>query len=463
MKFPRFFISPPLLLAYFFNPRLPLKSFSISCEIDCSFRVFYNGKLLIMDRLGKALVLSLLVICLFSGAVSGSPIIASDLVLFVGLSGNDETGKGSRGFPFRTLEKAAREAVPGTTIYVRGGHYLAANELIFASGTADNPITIQPFEDERVVFDGIGSSVGLFGHIILISGSKHIIFQGFEVRNSAGRGISVYESEHIQIKDNVVYHTQRRAIGGSGHGLTFEGNEIYQAVLENEHEALNLQGGWSSALRTAKRADGSASTDILIKDNFVHDVWGEGINALFADNVVIEGNEVRDAYGVNIYIDHAYDVTVDNNLLYSTNPLFYRSDHFNSPAHGISMANELYTDPPNTQIEQITIKNNTIMNTGTGIRYWQDIGNKHVENSYRNIVIINNIISETMDEAISFAYIDTDAYAEPNATLSFNTLHEGANGVTLNLGNPTAWEIRNNSWPDRVLDKHIYIPIAITQ
>ncbi|NUT30960.1 MAG: DUF1565 domain-containing protein [Streptomyces sp.] len=74
--------------------------------------------------------------------------------LVVATDGSD-SAPGTLDRPLRTVQRAVDLAKPGDVITVRGGTYaLADNITITTSGTAAQPITLGPYQGERVVVDG---------------------------------------------------------------------------------------------------------------------------------------------------------------------------------------------------------------------------------------------------------------------------------------------------------------------
>jgi hypothetical protein len=68
--------------------------------------------------------------CLVCGAgLSGAP--ASAATLYVATNGNDATGSGSWAAPFRTLNYALQQAVPGDVVEARSGLYQENGEVRF--------------------------------------------------------------------------------------------------------------------------------------------------------------------------------------------------------------------------------------------------------------------------------------------------------------------------------------------
>lgn len=372
-----------------------------------------------------------------------TPTNARAAVLYVAVHGDDHHGNGSWDRPYATLSHAAAQAKPGDTIYVRGGVYKAVQQTISAHGTVAAPITIQPQDGEQVILDGSGANIGAHDSIINIENASYVILAGFEVRNSSGRGISVRKSEHIVVRDNRVHDIDTRGIGGSGHNLLFEGNEVWHAALQNEGQRMD--GGWAAAMSTWSQDDGSLSTNIIFRNNYVHDSWGEGIIALLADNVVIENNTIHDTFSVNLYVDNATNVLIQSNYLYATTHTYDRQS-LGYPATGINLANEEYA--VRNPVRDIVIANNLIVGTGRGLNFWHDTSNSDFENSYQDIHIVYNVIKDTFSYPIRFFEISSNHRQPNNVLLQNNIIFKGQDGQTIDVGNQNAWVILYNNWPD---------------
>ena len=65
-------------------------------------------------------------------------------IIYVAENGNDYTGNGSSGNPYRSIAKAADEAIAGTTVLVRAGTYIEENIRPKESGTEDAMIVFRP-------------------------------------------------------------------------------------------------------------------------------------------------------------------------------------------------------------------------------------------------------------------------------------------------------------------------------
>jgi hypothetical protein len=73
--------------------------------------------------------------------------------IFVAINGDDVSGIGTIELPFKTIQKAAKVALPGDVVQVRAGIY-RETVIPSKSGTAGNPITFQPYQNEMVTISG---------------------------------------------------------------------------------------------------------------------------------------------------------------------------------------------------------------------------------------------------------------------------------------------------------------------
>lgn len=83
--------------------------------------------------------------------------------IYVSETGNDYTGNGSSGSPYRSIKKAAGEATAGTTVLIRPGTYIEDDIRPKESGKEDAMIVFRPEKDSdkgkviikhKDVFDG---------------------------------------------------------------------------------------------------------------------------------------------------------------------------------------------------------------------------------------------------------------------------------------------------------------------
>lgn len=374
-------------------------------------------------------------ILLYLFLLIGIPLSIHAADFYISPTGDDSSGDGSISSPWRTLGEAQNHVGDGDTIYCREGVYSATKEWLWCGGSVSQPITIRNYPGETPIFDGAAETFSESEAIIAFE-TQNLILDGLVVRNNdTGRGISAYQSENITVQNCTVYNIATRGLGGSGRYMNFISNEVYNCCNANENGAMG-SSGWPSALSTYYWwSTGDRSSNIVIRGNYVHDNWGEGINALNSDGVTIADNRVADNYAVLIYLDSARYANVERNYLTATNSNFFRSDNGNA-AVCISIANELSTDEPP---EDILIANNILYSPYKGIGFWQADTNPGTDNRYENVRIYYNVILCPSNVAMRFdAPIGSTSGNECR-----NNIIESSN-VTFDT--PGAWTFSHNDW-----------------
>ena len=95
------------------------------------------------------------------------PFVGGPPAYYVSPTGSDQN-PGTISLPWKTIQKAANSAVPGSTIYIRGGTYNERVNLINRRNTSGAYITIINYPGESVILDGTGIGVqygeGLIHH-----------------------------------------------------------------------------------------------------------------------------------------------------------------------------------------------------------------------------------------------------------------------------------------------------------
>ena len=383
--------------------------------------------------------------------VSAFPLWAGRV--FVSSTGNDSNGDGSISNPYLTLEKASQEAAPGDTIYLRGGTYLCADinsrhEISGTDGTASAPIVVRPYQNETVILDGTGYSLSTNDGVLRIKVDYYVV-EGLTVCHSSQRGIHFSGSHHLTIRNCTVYDIQLRAIGGYGEYITIENNLVYNSALVNEN-AVMMPGGWPGVIQVVESwSTGASSRHITIRNNHVHDCWGESILISHSIDVLVEGNRLENGFSVYLYITKSRQVTVRNNYIFTTDSTYNRPDR-NYPATGITLGNETNSTTSFTSIDSILIYNNIIAGCGKGLSYWQDPNNTHPMNSYSRVWFYNNVVAEPVHRAIQINEVEA-GYNQPFGCEVRNNIIEKGEKLS-RFGNPEAWSFSHNNWVDSLPD-----------
>ncbi len=234
----------------------------------------------------------------------------------------DDNNPGTIDQPWATIQKAANEANPGDTVFVREGVYYEQVQ-INVSGAPGQYIVFTAYPGETPILDGTGGTPG--EHMIYLNSVDYIKIEGFTIRNdSAGSGIFVEDAgDYIEIRNNTIYNMK----GPDGMGITVYAHvndSITHITIEGNH-IYNCEPAQSEALVV----NGNVF-DFAILNNLIHDVNNIGIDAIggevagkVAKRGIIRGNEVYNArssygggYAAGIYIDGAQQVVVEQNRVH---------------------------------------------------------------------------------------------------------------------------------------------------
>ena len=253
-----------------------------------------------------------------------------------------------------SIQDAVKEARPGTTIRVMPGTY---NETVYIDKDGIRLIGVIE-EGERAVLDGEGR----LNDAILYSGNN-VVVENFKITRYKGNGIMSQAGNNWEIRNNLIIDTgvygifpqlgkngvvEYNVVSGIEDAAIYVGmsdnihvayNDVFESVagieIENSRHAIvesnrvyNNAGGILAFITPGLPI--KTTYDVIIRNNFVlannHVNFaapgstvagipsGTGILVMAADDVVIEGNIIRDNKNTGILItDHgnAANVTID--------------------------------------------------------------------------------------------------------------------------------------------------------
>ena len=255
------------------------------------------------------------------------------------------------------LADAISKASPGDTIELKSGTYSSVPYGL-KSGTEGKPITIKAAPNAEVVFTGTSTSC-----IFDTYGISYVNIEGpFELKN-AYCGAKLMSSNHVTVSGLKIHDVQYHGIVVSGHYNTISDNEVYNCVLENKNTATSREYGWSQCVAVWGTSWGVMSTNIVFKNNKIHEAWGEGLDFLECDTCSAIGNEITNGFSMNIYIDASRNIVVEGNTL-RVNTNTYNTKW--GRACGVGMAPE----SGGIVISNIEIKNNVMIGTRMGIYFF---------------------------------------------------------------------------------------------
>lgn len=256
-----------------------------------------------------------------------------------------DAAAGTAAAPWRTIQKAAKAAAPGETVFIHAGTY-AESVRVGVSGVEGKPITFKAAGDGLVRIDGSTLKVpeGTAG-LIVIEQKSHLVFEGLELGDlqsadedcvpcgvrleGSGRNIILR-----RLKVGRIRHTSKE--GGDAHGIAVygtDGTTPWSGILIEDCEVFECRLGSSEALVINGNVEG-----FVISGNTVRDCNNIGIDVIGLEKTApmndqprrgrVVGNKVfnissfgNPAYGDErsaggIYVDGARDIIVERNLVH---------------------------------------------------------------------------------------------------------------------------------------------------
>lgn len=177
---------------------------------------------------------------------------------FVSPTGDDATGNGSIGSPFRTINHSVQQGTMDDILYFRGGEYVGAID----TGNINKWVA---YPGEEPVIDLALTTIGPDGNYGLVD--------GLEIRNASRWAFSFHGHDNWIIRRNHMHHLYDTSTAGNPSFMFF----------------------W----------DGTGSDEFVIQDNVFHDLFdrGSGIN----------GDETANYHGgAYVMYDVSHSLTEDN-------------------------------------------------------------------------------------------------------------------------------------------------------
>jgi hypothetical protein len=356
---------------------------------------------------------------------------AAQAAFYVATTGND-ANPGTATAPWRTIQKAANSATPGSTVYVRGGIY-RERVIVQVSGTAAlGPIVFRNVPGQIPILDGTGLTINDDRGGFYLANRSFVRIQGFEIRNyrtanpnHTPAGIWVIGAgQGIQLRNNRIHRIVNTGRDGNAHGIAVYGTRAPAALRDlviDGNELFDLVLGSSESLVVNGNVDG-----FRITNNHVHDNDNIGIDAIGhegvapdpafdqARNGVIRGNHIHhidastnpayeDFAGANgIYVDGGRNIVIEQNLVHHNNiGIEVASEHAGKSSSSVTVRNNFVYrndffgitlggyDEERGFIDDVQIVNNTLLENDQ-----RRFGNGEIALQFdvRHTTIKNNIV-----------------------------------------------------------------------
>jgi parallel beta-helix repeat protein len=333
----------------------------------------------------------------------------------VATNGND-ANSGSLSSPWRTIQKAANQALPGDVIYIRAGTH-AGFSMNGRSGTAAAPIVFTRYPgDARPVINGNGA----VAYVINLQNLQHVKVSGLEVTGAqasgqTGAGVQVYASSNVVVSDNILHDNsaygvriynstytiaERNDIYGNGTGVDVrnmgQGVQILYNDVHNQDRMLtNTVGGGDD---TGALGIGFVRTTgaTLAKGNRI---WG---NRAPSYDYGYDGGALE-VYG-------ASNVTMTENVMWDNEGVFESgTDSGTACANNVFTRNIAYDNNPNHLNQGLYLRcaSNMLIahNTFQNLDYWVyaiDRASTSYSGAIDGIRILNNAVSMNGGKIYSF-------------------------------------------------------------
>ena len=198
---------------------------------------------------------------------------------------------------------------PGTTIHLKADSEFNGVIEINDSGTENNPIFFKSYGNgKKPIVNGNGEKK----HTILLNNVEHIIIDGIEISNKgierleARTGLTILAEDSGELNNIVIQNMVIRDVNGSLvksdgggsailirkfgekiksriNGLQILNNHIYKT----ERNAINFRA-------SANRDKWYPNLNVIVKNNLIEKVPGDGIVIFGCDGAIVEHNTLRD-------------------------------------------------------------------------------------------------------------------------------------------------------------------------
>ncbi len=350
---------------------------------------------------------------------------------YVSTSGSDANA-GTVDAPWRTIQKAADSAAPGSTVFIRGGTY-KERVAVHVSGTPGSPITFRNFGFESVLIDGTGMTAPAGTSALFAIADRHdLVLDGLELANyqTATTGTVVIgvwvdnTASNVTLRHLLVHdirHNGTAVNGTDAHAIAFyarSGTSPMTGIVVEDSEVRNCVLGSSEAVVVNGNVDG-----FRFSGNTVHDCNNIGLLAVGWEGTAPSNDQARNG-------------TIADNLVYNITS-------FGNPAYGADRsADGIYCDG----CRDVVIERNVVHHVDLGI----EVGNEHGGRTTTNVTVRDNVLYLNNVTGLAFGGYDTTRGIVMNCQFLDNTLFH--NDTTLSgTGEIEIQKAHDNTLRDNIL------------
>ncbi|NOT22796.1 MAG: hypothetical protein HOP22_08720 [Nitrospiraceae bacterium] len=253
---------------------------------------------------------SIMVVALLSGVPESA--MGAPLRTFYVATTGDDTANGSSATPWKTLQRATRDVLPGDLILVRPGRYVG---FVLGwdgpqNGTAANPITFQGEPGTIIDTRNLRTADG-----INLEGASYIVIDGFTISNDGTitrAGIRSVTNQHVVIRNNRIDQAGRWGIlTGFSDDVTIENNITSRSQIEH---GIYVSNSCVNAIVRNNQVWGNAGNGIHMNGDLSQGGNGLILNALVEKNLIYDNGRLG---GSGINGDGVQNSKILNNVLYN--------------------------------------------------------------------------------------------------------------------------------------------------
>lgn len=328
----------------------------------------------------------------------------------------------------RTIQAAINKAQSGDTILVRAGSY-SERLHIQKPGVENATLQISAYQSEKPVIEGTALDFTSQSGLVTILQSESVSINGFEIRNSRGRGVQIQKSSRVTIT-NCLIHSCKAS------GLEISQSEKIQVKQSEIHHCARSFLAGAPTLANAALAL-TYCKDVQIEDNKIHENSGQGISiSTGCKQVIAKKNTCYDNRNGQINITSSVDITIEANFCYhSGRKEFLTIDKRRGP--GISKSDiKAYKDDGKWHTRNLQIINNVVVGCGNGFEnHWKS-------GKLTSLTLAHNTLVNSSEYAIK---LDCDS-PNRNTFIENNLIATADGGEMVRVKNVDGIIWRHNLW-----------------